>query len=77
MSSKKHFKTGFLFFISSFIIGYGGAAIFGAVYIWTENKFWLWTGSGVYGFSWLLFGIGFGLTGKKGLKYFTRKNNEI
>ena len=77
MSSKKHFKTGFLLYVSSFIIGYGVAAIFGAVYIWTGSKFWLWTGFGVYVFSWLLFGIGFGLIGKKGLKYFNRKKNEI
>ena len=76
MPNKKHFKTGIIFFLSSFIIGYGGIALTSFLYLWTYNKVWIWSGSGVYDFSWILFGIGFVLAGKEGLKYFRRKKNE-
>jgi hypothetical protein len=70
MPNKKHFKIGTIFFLYSFIIGYGGIALTSFLYLWTDNKIWIGFGSGVYGFSWILFGIGFVLSGKEGLKYF-------
>ena len=70
MPNKKHFKIGIMFFLSSFIIGYGGIALTSFLYLWTNNKIWIGFGSDVYGFSWILFGIGFVLAGKEGLKYF-------
>ena len=72
MPNKKHFKIGIIFFLSSFIIGYGGIALTSFLYLWTDNKVWIWSGTCVYGFSWILFGIGFILSGKEGLKYFRR-----
>ena len=72
MPNKKHFKTGIIFFLYSFIIGYGGIALTSFLYLWTDNEIWIWSGSGVYGFSWILFGIGFILAGMEGLKYFRR-----
>ena len=66
------YKLLFMFFLSSFIIEYGGIALTSFLYLWTDNKIWIGFGSGVYGFSWILFGIGFVLAGKEGLKYFRR-----
>ena len=75
MTNKKHLKLGILFFLSSFIVGYGGVAITGGFYFWTDNNNWLWIGSVIYGFSWVFFGIGFFLAGKEGLKYLKSKKN--
>ena len=72
MPNKKHFKIGTIFFLYSFIIGYGGIALTSFLYLWTDNKVWIWSGTCVYGFSWILFGIRFVLSGKEGLRYFRR-----
>ncbi|MDP6684412.1 MAG: hypothetical protein QGH24_00515 [Candidatus Marinimicrobia bacterium] len=69
MADTKFLKTGALLFLSSFIIGYGGLAVTEFLYFKTENDFWLWSGSGLYGFSWILFGIGILLSGKEGLTW--------
>ena len=75
-AKQKYFKTGIIFFLSSYIIGYGGVILACFLYLWTDNKIWIWSGSGIYGFPWILFGIGFVLAGKEGLNHFSRKNNE-
>ncbi len=51
MSDTKYLKTGAFLFLSSFIIGYGGLAVTGILYLKTKSDFWLWSGSGLYGFS--------------------------
>ena len=76
MKNKKYLKAGILFFLFSFIVGYGGIAITGGLYFWTDNNNWLWVGSFIYGFSWVFFGIGFILAGKEGLIFFKRKRRK-
>ena len=42
-------------------------------HLWTENKFWVWVGSGIYGISWIFFGLGFIISGKEGLTIIKNK----
>ena len=59
--------TGELLLVCSFIIGYGWLAVSLLLYIGTDNISWMWIGSGIYGFTWLLLGLGFFFAGKEGL----------
>ncbi|MDP7037216.1 MAG: hypothetical protein QF453_04720 [Candidatus Marinimicrobia bacterium] len=73
MSDTKYLKTGIMLFLCSFIIGYGGLAITGFMYLKTGFDFWLWSGLGLYGFSWVLFGLGYIFAGKEGLTWLKLK----
>ena len=42
-------------------------------FLWINNNFWLWTGAGIYGFSWILFGLGFFISGREGLAIIKNK----
>ena len=53
--------------LTSCIVGYGGFGVSALLYLWTNNKFWLWTGVSIYGGSWFLFGLGFIISGREGL----------
>ena len=64
---------GVLLLLASFIIGYGGLSISIMLYLWTDNKYWIWAGSGIYGFSWILFGLGFIISGREGLAIIKNK----
>ena len=42
----------------------------------TDEKFWLWVGSGFYGLSWIMLGISLLICGKEGIKmYLDKKEN--
>ena len=73
MKDKKHLKIGIKLFFASFIIGYGSLLVGGSFYFIPRNDIWIWFGFGLYGLSWVLFGIGFIMAGKEGLKYFKCK----
>ena len=73
MPDRKYFKTGIIFLIVSFVIGYGGLSTFIPLYLWTDHSFWAWAASGIYVFSWGLFGIGFILSGKEGMEIIKNK----
>ena len=77
MKNKKHLKIGIILFLTSFIIGYGSLLVTGFFYFITRNDIWIWSGSGLYGLSWILFGIGFVMAGREGLKYFKCKQNDF
>ena len=64
---KKYIRVGIFLLLGSFIVGYGGLSVAVLLYILTDNKSWVWTGAGIYGFSWLLFGLGFIISGREGL----------
>ena len=64
----------------SCIIGYGGFGVSVLLYLWINNKVWLWAGAVIYGLSWILFGLGFFISGREGLVIIKNKlkgdNNE-
>ena len=59
--------------VTSCIIGYGGFGFSVLLYLGANNKFWLWAGAGIYGFSWILFGLGFFISGSEGLAIIKNK----
>ena len=66
-------KTGIILLITSFIMGYGIVGICMLLYIYSGYSFWLWVSSVIYVFSWCIFGLGFLLSGKEGLKIIKKK----
>ena len=73
MYGEKYIQIGVLLLMCSFILGYGGLAVSVLLYLWTDNHHWLWAGSGVYGLSWIILGIGFIFSGKEGLVLIKKK----
>ena len=69
----KYLQLGVFLLLASFIIGYGGFGVSVILYLWTNNQFWLWLGSGIYGFSWILFTLGFIISGREGLEIIKNK----
>ena len=73
MPDRRYFRLGVILLIISLIIGYGGLGTFITLYLWTDHPFWDWAGSGIYTFSWDLFGLGFILSGKGGVEIIKNK----
>ena len=71
----KNLQMGLWMLLTSCIVGYGGCGVAVLLYLWTNNKFWLWAGVGIYGFSWIFFGLGFVISGKEGLIIIKNKLN--
>ena len=67
MCKIKNLQMGLWMLLTSCIVGYGGCGVSVLLYLGTNNKFWLWAGVGIYGFSWIFFGLGFVISGKEGL----------
>jgi len=63
----KNLQMGVWMLLTSYIAGYGGSGVSILLYLWTNNKFWLWVGAGIYGFSWIFFGLGLLISGREGL----------
>ena len=73
---------GVFILLASFMIGYGGLGACMLLYLLTYNQFWVWAGSGFYDFSWILFGLGFIISGRQGLaiiknKLYKLKNENV
>ena len=64
---KKYIRAGIFLLLGSYIVGYGGLSVSVLLYILTDNKSWVRAGTGIYGFSWLIFGLGFIISGREGL----------
>ena len=63
----KNLQMGVFMLLISYIVGYGGLGVLVLLYLWANNKYWVWMGAGIYGFSWILFGLGLFISGKEGL----------
>ncbi len=64
---ENNLQRGILLLIISLFLGYGGLGVTVLFFLWTHKILWIWIGSIIYGFSWVLFGLGFLLTGREGL----------
>ncbi len=40
------------------LVGYGGILMSGIMYVQTDNKIWIWSGTILYAVSWIPYGVG-------------------
>ena len=62
------FYAGLCLIFGNTLVGYGGGAIAGAVYLHTGNILWLKLAGALYAFSWVMVGVGFLLAGPQGVR---------
>ena len=70
------FKFGIFLFGANFPLGIGGMAVAGIIYSKTDDKLWLWIGSGFYIFTWIMLGVSFLICGREGIKLYRNKKKE-
>ncbi|MBT7304718.1 MAG: hypothetical protein HN849_34625 [Victivallales bacterium] len=67
--SQLRFRTGLVTIVTSFVVGYGGLAVFAALAAYHKNKDWLWGGAACYAFSWVMLLFGIWLGGRPAYEY--------
>ncbi len=63
------FLIGVFLLILNYPVGWIGALVSGTLAVKTNNSVYYTWGAGLYGFSWIMFGVGALLTGSQGIRY--------